>query len=199
MVFSPFKALGWLLIALLFGCSKALDTDSYGLSIFPKTLNIDSSIELVDEEKRSWNTGAFNGKWNLIFFGYTFCPDICPTTLLELNTVLSALPEPLARQVQVWFVTVDPERDLQSKLKTYVKYFNPSFKALSGKSDEIAKFARSLNMIFIKVEQEKGPYLMDHSASIAIINPKGDYIGFFGAPQKFDKMPEALMLLSGYF
>lgn len=194
-----FKYLGWLPLALLFGCSKPLDTETYGLSIFPKTLSIDTSIELVDEEGNLWNTDAFNGKWNLIFFGYTFCPDICPTTLLELNTVLNALPEPLAGQTQVWFVTVDPERDRQSKLKTYVKYFNPKFKALSGKGDEIAKLARSLNMIYMKVEQKEGPYLMDHSAGIAMINPKGEYIGFFSAPQKYDKMPEALMVLSNHF
>lgn len=184
-----------LLMIGLFGCSKPLDTESLGLSVFPKTISVAQNIHLMDEDGQAWTPKAFKGQWNLVFFGYTFCPDICPTTLMELNKVYKALSDEERRQMQVWLVSVDPERDDQSQLKTYVEYFNPDFKALTGDATAIAALARSLNMIYMKVEQKEGPYLMDHSASIAVINPEGEYVGFFGSPQQYDRMPEAVTAL----
>jgi protein SCO1/2 len=196
-------AVGVLSLSLwLFGCSKAvdnetLDTQALGLSLFPRSIQIPTDIQLQDEEGKDWTPALFQGQWNLVFFGYTFCPDICPTTLMELNKVYKALSPALQQQFQVWLVSVDPDRDKQMQLKPYVEYFNASFKALTGESSEIAKLARALNMIYMKVEQEQGPYLMDHSAGIVLINPKGEYVGFFGAPQQFEHMPKALIGLGG--
>lgn len=186
----------------LFGCSKALDntsfdTEALGLSLFPRAIELPVEINLQDEDSKEWTPASFKGQWNLVFFGYTYCPDICPTTLMELNKVYKELSSTERKQFQVWLVSVDPDRDKQTQLKSYVEYFNPSFKALTGDKGEIAKLARALNMIYMKVEQEQGPYLMDHSAGIVVINPKGEYVGYFGAPQQFEQMPKALISLGG--
>jgi protein SCO1 len=119
------------------------------------------------------------GGWSLLFFGFTTCPDICPTTLSVLNDAVSGLEEPPA----IVMVSVDPERDTPERLAQYVPAFNPDFVGYTGTFEETVKLAEQLNIAFGKVPGDlPGSYLVDHSASLVVIDPDGRYAGFIKAP-----------------
>ncbi len=123
-----------------------------------------------------------------MFFGYTHCPDICPTTLSFLNQFIKQLEGTEAQDTQVIMVTVDPARDTVDKMATYVPYFNPAFIGVTGDFLNIHRFATALNAPFRKVTEPDGNYLMEHGSSVVLINPRGDYHGFFRAPLDLAKM-----------
>ncbi len=119
------------------------------------------------------------GGWSLLFFGFTTCPDVCPTTLSVLNDAMRGLEEPPA----IVMVSVDPDRDTPERLAQYVPAFNPAFIGYTGTFDETVALAQQLNIAFGKVPGDMpGSYLVDHSASLVLIDPKGRYAGFIKAP-----------------
>jgi protein SCO1/2 len=119
------------------------------------------------------------GGWSLLFFGFTTCPDVCPTTLSVLNDAMRALEEPPA----VIMVSVDPDRDTPERLAQYVPAFNPDFIGYTGTFEETVKLAAQLNIAFGKVPGVvPGSYLVDHSVSLVLIDPDGRYAGFIKAP-----------------
>lgn len=138
-----------------------------------------SAFVLRDNEGVTIDETIFEGRWTLVFFGFTYCPDICPTTMGVLARATSKMSDPPA----VILVSVDPERDTASSMDAYVRSFSPTFRGLTGEFDQIVLLASQLNVAFGKVP---GPdpegYLVDHSASIAVINPKGEHVGFIKAP-----------------
>ena len=114
------------------------------------------------------------GKVVLIYFGYTFCPDVCPTNLMLIAQALNALNKEELARVQGVFISVDPERDTLEKLAAYTKYFHPSIIGVTGKPDHIARIAKQYGAVYRKVEGEsKGGYLIDHSANTYVIAPDG--------------------------
>lgn len=114
------------------------------------------------------------GKVVLLYFGYTFCPDICPTSLGFTSQALSTLDKTELDKVQMLFATVDPERDTLEKLKIYAAYFHPSILGLSGTPEEIAKVAKSYGAVYAKQETgSAGGYVVDHSAYTYVIAPDG--------------------------
>jgi protein SCO1/2 len=121
------------------------------------------------------------GKWTLAFVGYTFCPDICPVTLAEMNKVYPQLKAfEKSNPLQIWFLSVDPKRDTVERLNEYVNYFNPEFVAATGAHDQLFPLVRSMGMMYSMSESTDDPnYLVDHSASIVVINPKGNVVGRF--------------------
>ncbi|BAN35730.1 electron transport protein SCO1/SenC [Sulfuricella denitrificans skB26] len=117
------------------------------------------------------------GKVVLLYFGYTFCPDICPTSLAFTSQALASLNEAEQKKVQMLFVTVDPERDTLDKLKTYTAYFNPNIVGLSGTPEEIAKVAKLYGASYSKQNTESaGGYVVDHSAYTYVITPDGSLL-----------------------
>ncbi len=114
------------------------------------------------------------GKFVVLYFGYTFCPDVCPTTLNDLKRVAEILGPDKMKQVQVVFVTVDPERDTAEQLASYLKYFDPSFIGLTGTTDEIKTVASQFGVYFERHEGSAATgYLMDHTSAITVIDAKG--------------------------
>lgn len=114
------------------------------------------------------------GKVVLLYFGYTFCPDICPTSLGFTSQALASLDKAEQEKVQMLFVTVDPERDTLDKLKSYTAYFHPGIMGLSGSPEEIAKAAKSYGAFYAKQETgSAGGYVVDHSANTYVIAPDG--------------------------
>lgn len=114
------------------------------------------------------------GKVVLLYFGYTFCPDICPTSLGFTSQALASLDKAELDKVQMLFVTVDPERDTLDKLKAYTAYFHPSILGLSGTPEEIARVAKSYGAVYAKQETgSAGGYVVDHSANTYVIAPDG--------------------------
>lgn len=124
----------------------------------------------------------------MLFFGFTHCPDICPTTMSFLADLHRQLESTEAADTRVVMVTVDPARDTPEVLASYVPYFHPDFVGVTGEFMEIMGFARTFNAPFRKVTAEDGSYQVDHSANVVLINPRGDYHGFFRAPLDLAKM-----------
>lgn len=142
-----------------------------------------SEMSLVDHTGARVTNDSLKGKWSLLFFGFTFCPDICPTTLSVLNDAVQDLENP----PQVIMVSVDPQRDTPSILAAYVPRFNPAFRGFTGKLADIRNFATNLNVAFRKVPGlEIGTYSVNHSANIVVVNPHGQYTGFIKAPHTAD-------------
>ena len=138
-----------------------------------------SDFKLVDEQEAPAGIEQLKGQWSLLFFGFTFCPDICPTTLSVMNKAVSELEI----KPQVVLVSVDPERDDPKTMARYVRAFNPEFRGFTGEFDEIVNLATQVNVAFGKVPgNEPGTYLVDHSASIVVVDPEGRYAGFIKAP-----------------
>lgn len=122
------------------------------------------------------NQGSFTrqdllGKWSFIFFGYTHCPDVCPTTLTLLQQVNHGLQD-YPEKVQMIFITLDPARDTVRKIGEYVAYFNKHFIGLSGGQPEIDKLVKTLGVLYEKELPQKDGYAINHTASVFIVNPK---------------------------
>jgi protein SCO1/2 len=113
---------------------------------------------------------SYRGKWLAIYFGYTFCPDVCPTTMMELAGAFNALG-PRAEAVQVIFVTVDPQRDKPNVLAEYLKAFDPRFVGLTGTPAQISAAARSFNVFYERNDTDDGNYTYDHSSFIYLVDP----------------------------
>jgi protein SCO1 len=140
-------------------------------------------FSLLDQTGEPVNAGTFRGQWDLVFFGFTNCPDICPTTLQTLATaradLVAAKAETLPRIV---LVSVDPERDTPELLGQYVDYFGDDNLAVTGELAEVRKLADGLGIYFEKAPTEDGNYGVDHSAAVLIIDPNGEFSGLFSAP-----------------
>lgn len=152
---------------------------------------------LTQSDSKPFTDQNLQGQWSLVFFGFTYCPDICPTTLAMMNGVLQALHEkhPELPTPQVVFVSVDPERDNLAQLDKYTHYFNSNFIGITGEASQLQSFARQLGVVFDKVFTDpKHPdqYLMEHSTSIALINPKGGVQAILTAPHQIDNLTEDL-------
>jgi protein SCO1/2 len=113
---------------------------------------------------------SYRGKWLAIYFGYTFCPDVCPTTMMELAGACKVLG-PRAEAVQVIFVTVDPQRDKPGVLAEYLKAFDPRFVGLTGTPAQISAAARSFNVFYERNDTDDGNYTYDHSSFIYLVDP----------------------------
>ncbi len=121
-------------------------------------------------------------KWTLFFIGYTYCPDICPTTLADIDRIYPELTRPPYNNIQIVFVSVDPNRDKADHLAEYVNYFNPDFKGVTSTHQQLFPFAQDLGLVYSIVDQELDQYyLIDHSASLVLINPQGEHHATFQA------------------
>jgi protein SCO1/2 len=145
-------------------------------------------FELVDQYGEPFNRARLEGRWSLLFFGFTYCPDVCPTTMTFLNEFVDSLEGTEAQDTQVVMVSVDPARDTVSQLASYVPFFNADFIGVTGEFLDIHRFATALNTPFRKVAGEGVDYQVDHSSNVVLINPRGDYHGFFKAPLDLAKM-----------
>lgn len=149
-------------------------------------------FELVDHHNTAFTRDNLKGKWTLMYFGFTRCPDICPTMLSDLNRMSQKLDETILSQTQVVMVTADPARDTVEVLGQYIPYFNPHFIGITGEFFPIRALASNLNVAFNKVpldgkNMENG-YTVDHTGNLILINPKGDYHGFFKPPFELAKL-----------
>lgn len=144
-------------------------------TLYPKPKPI-PEFQLTDFNNQDFGNDQFLGKWNIIFFGFTYCPDVCPTTMAALSQVANLLDPKLLKDLQVIFVSVDPERDTPERLKDYVPYYHPDFIAITGDHEPLLKFSMSVGAMYIKVPEE-GSYMMSHSSTLFIIDPQGRRFG----------------------
>ncbi|UAA38874.1 SCO family protein [Paraneptunicella aestuarii] len=140
-----------------------------------------NDVHLTNQHGELIDAKWFEGKWTLTFVGYTYCPDICPTTLAELKSIYPQLKQIESEfPVQILFLSVDPKRDTIPRLKEYVDFFNPEFIAATAEHKFLFPVVRAMGMMYSMSDStENNDYLVDHSASIVIINPDAQVVGRF--------------------
>jgi protein SCO1/2 len=165
------------------------------LLVLPEARHI-PDFSLVDHDGAAFGPKRLRGRWSLLFFGFTHCPDICPGTLFDLQQLdqrLAANGVPPSAY-QVVFVSVDPERDDPARLKDYVNYFDPDFIGVTGNHAVMEPLTRTLGIAYRIDDHEAGAgdYGVDHSASVLLVNPEGSLHGVFPAPLEVAAMDDAL-------
>jgi protein SCO1/2 len=155
-------------------------------------------FELIDQNGLPFTKNRFNNKWSLVFFGYTSCPDVCPTTLQNLSFIYDDL-KAITDKSQVLLVSVDPQRDSEEKLAQYIAYFNAEFIALRAGHEVLFPFARNMGLMYA-INGEGDNYLVDHSASLVLVNPVGKIAAIFKPEQVVGQVPsiDSDKLLSDY-
>ena len=142
---------------------------------------------LTDETGAPLSNEDLKGRYMMVFFGYTYCPDVCPTTLTVMTQALDLLDPKVAAQVEPVFITIDPARDTAPALGDYSQHFHDKIHYLTGTPEQISDVARAYRVFFQKVESaEFSDYLMDHSTITYLMGPDGRYVSHFG----FDTTPE---------
>ena len=149
------------------------------------TALVGGPFQLVDQDGRSVDQSILKGKWTAVFFGFTYCPDICPTTLFEVSEVMRALG-PDADRTAALFISVDPERDTPAKLKDYLSSFDPHLRGATGSPETIAAAAKTYRVYYKKVPTEKDDYTMDHTAIVYLMDKNGRFV----APFNLRRPPE---------
>jgi len=140
-------------------------------------------FELVDHKHEVFDNAALQQRWSFLFFGYTYCPDVCPTTLSVLNSIAQRLQD-VDQDIRFVMVTVDPQRDTPERLAEYVTYFNGDFLGVTGSDEALEQLTRQLGILYNRVESESGSenYLVDHTAAVFLFDPDGRYHAVFTPP-----------------
>jgi len=157
---------------------------------------IGGKFTLVDQNGQPFTDANLDGKWHLVFFGYTHCPDVCPTALNDLSLALDRLGAK-KDQVGIVFISVDPDRDTPDVLKNYVESFGGPIVALTGTPDQVKQVAQDYKVYYAKHPTADGGYDMDHSALIYIMDPRGRFTATFTPDESEDAMVARLQKLLG--
>lgn len=147
------------------------------------------AFELLDQHRRPFDLEGLKGKWSFVFFGYTSCPDICPTTLATLSSLIRKLQtgSQALSDIQVVFVSVDPRRDTPEVIENYLKYFNETFRGVTGAQPDIDNLTRQFGAGYlIEPETAPGHYLVNHTSSIFLVDPQGRLLASFSPPHDPD-------------
>lgn len=190
------------LVALVMGLTvyKALNRPSQldpavlldaGIVQLPQSREL-PAVTLTDQDGQPRAANDLDGRWTLLFFGYTFCPDVCPTTLAELRQLQGLLSQEDRQRLRVVMVTVDPARDTPEQLRQYLGFFDAGFAGLTGELDAIQTLSGRVGIPFIPGDASLPNYTVDHSANLALLAPDGRQHGFIRAPLKVQKLAEAL-------
>ena len=190
------RASGLFVIASLLCCGLAAAAEQPSAAQMMDDLmygrgRVGGPFTLTDQTGKQRSDTDFRGKLMIVYFGYTYCPDVCPTDLMAITQALDALG-PAAEGVQPVFITIDPERDTKL-LADYVAAFHRSLVGLTGSADEIRKVANSYKAFYVKVEDERSrDYSIDHAGVIYLIGRNGEYLGFMPPQTNPDRLTEIL-------
>lgn len=163
--------------------------NDFEATVFPEAREL-IPFELVDQDNRPFTRQGLTDKWSLLFFGFTHCPDVCPTTLKVLQSFWQELSEPVRNKTQVVFISVDPKRDPPATIKEYVQFFEPAFLGITGNLGQITAFTRSLGVLYEYVSMGEGNdnYGVNHSAQIILIDPQARLRAVFPPPHDPDEL-----------
>jgi protein SCO1/2 len=151
-------------------------------TIFPAPRAL-PALDLADQDGRALGPDFFSDKWTLVFFGFTNCPDICPTTLATLAQLERQLADlPAGERPGVLLVSVDPERDDPARLAAYVKFFDPAFTGATGTPQAVAHAAEAFGVPYAKVSLPEGGYTMDHGSGVFVVGPTGGIVAYMSGP-----------------
>ena len=190
------RACGLVIIASMLCCGSAAAAEQPSAAQMMDDLmygrgRVGGPFTLTDQTGKQRSDTDFRGKLMIVYFGYTYCPDVCPTDLMAITQALEALG-PAAEGVQPVFITIDPERDTKL-LAGYVSAFHRSLVGLTGSPDEIRKVANSYKAFYVKVQNERSrDYSIDHAGVIYLIGRNGEYLGFMPPQTNPDRLTEVL-------
>ena len=155
-------------------------------TVLPAPLAV-PDFSLLDQDANPVGRSFFEGQWDLVFFGFTHCPDVCPTTLQTLSVARRMLVEQgMQDPPRIVLVSVDPARDTPDKVKTYVEYFGDDVAGLTGEEEALRVLTDGLGIFFQREQTEEENYNVDHSAVVLVFNPAGQFTALFSAPHKPD-------------
>jgi len=181
----------WLTIALTAN-RNAIETSDTSSPVA-----IGGPFTLVDTHGKTVTDRTYRGKWMLIYFGYTFCPDACPTALNNISVALERLGSS-ADTIQPLFITVDPKRDTPQVMSNYLKSFDPRIVGLTGSKSQTDAAAHAYRVYVSAQQAEKGDYLVDHSAYIYVMNPQGKFVTVIPGDLAGDKMADKLRTIMAH-
>ncbi len=185
-----------LLAALALAAPAAAQSSHHPLQA-EESVGINPRYLLQDPRGRSVTNEDFRGRFQLISFGYTYCPDVCPTTLVEMAAILKQLGDQ-AERVQPIFITVDPERDTGKVLQTYTEFFDPRILGLTGSPALVRRAADNFKIRYAKVrEPGNDNYAVDHSAGMILLGPEGEFIKKFAFATPVDEITGQLREILG--
>ncbi len=151
-----------------------------------------NNFELTEGD-RKFSNNDLKGSWDVLFLGFASCPDMCPMTMKKMAMTNSSLSEETSSKINFRMISVDPVRDTPEKMQQYVEAFNPSFTGITGNIEIIYKLATDLTLPFVPVvASDNTNYDMDHSMNLAVIDPNGNYFGFFKSPHTPENMAKVL-------
>ena len=171
-------------LALCFGVVLIL-AGRLSSPVAPQIASIGGPFKLVDQNGQVVTDQDLKGRPFLVFFGFTHCPDVCPTTLFEVSEIFRALG-PDADRTRALFITVDPERDTPAAMKDYLSSFDPHLSGLTGDPAEIAAVAKAYRVYFKKVPLDEGNYTMDHTAIVYLMDKTGRFVSPFNIKRPTD-------------
>jgi len=163
-------------------------------TILPTPLAI-KSFSLTDDNGKPFTQANLKGHWSLLFFGFTHCPIICPTTLAELNKAYQRLQSSDAKTVpQVVFISIDPERDTAQKIHTYLNNFNNNFVGATGDKTQLNQLTKQLGIAYMKATKSGAKnYDVEHSGAILVLNPKGEWVALLSAPHSGKEIAQSFL------
>ncbi|UCM85991.1 MAG: SCO family protein [Rickettsia endosymbiont of Culicoides impunctatus] len=141
-------------------------------------VQIGGKFELTDQDGNIFNSDSLKGKLSLIYFGFTYCPDICPTSLQKIMEVINTLDK-YKIDVEFVFITIDPKRDTSVVLKEYLKHFNSKFIGLTGNEQQIKEVADKFKVYYAKIDTNSEDYMLDHSSFVYLMDRQGKYVKHF--------------------
>jgi protein SCO1/2 len=162
-----------------------------GIVLLPQSRSL-PELTMTNQDGQPQAVDQLKGKWSLLFFGYTFCPDICPATLAQVRQLQGQLPAQTQAQLQTILVTVDPARDTPEQLKKYLGFFDAGFIGLTGSLEDIQMLANAVSIPFIPADTSKENYTVDHSGNLVLVGPDGRQRGFIRAPINSEKLSAQL-------
>ena len=189
----PVRLLFVVIIAFAVGSLAAVLMRPAAMAPQMQKAAIGGPFALTNQDGKRMTDQDFRGKYLLVTFGYTACPDVCPAELQTMANAMDQLGDK-AERVNPVFITIDPERDNVGQVADYVKNFHQRFVGLTGTADEIKQAARAYRVFYAKSEQKNSAlgYLMDHSAFIYLMNPQGEYVTHFSYSTPAEKIAAAV-------
>lgn len=178
------------LVASVYIAPPQVGPQTQHVSLYPQARAL-PDFELVANDGEKVTPLTLKNHWSLVFVGYTYCPDICPTTLAELKGIYPDLKKiPTDNPIQVMFISVDPKRDSTKRLNEYINFFDPEFIAASAEHVQLFPLVRAMGMMYSMSESTDNPnYLVDHSSSVVVVNPEAQVIGRFKPDFEVGKLP----------
>ena len=162
-----------------------------------KISDVTKNVNLVDQNGNKFNKKSLNEKPSLLFFGFTHCPEICPTTLAQLSEITENLKSPI-NLTNIIFITLDPKRDTQDHLKEYIQYFNKNVIAITGKITEIKNLADNWNVFFETIGSSKKNYNLNHTATVFMLDSRGVFRGTIAWGENEDSIRKKIINLNKY-